>query len=101
MSDAYFMANAQQDFDDACNWYESQRAGLSREFCEAVEAAVLRIERNPKGFPLLYKDFRQVLVRRFPYALIYRVRPKRLEIEAVFHTHRDPNSWKSRARRPN
>jgi plasmid stabilization system protein ParE len=46
---------------------------------------------------LVYRDVRKALVRRFPYAIFYRVRNARVVVLAVFHSKRDPNIWKSRA----
>jgi plasmid stabilization system protein ParE len=40
---------------------------------------------------------RCALVRRFPYAVYYRVEPERIVVIAVFHTKRDPGVWQSRA----
>lgn len=55
-----------------------------------------RLEANPEGFPFVHKDFRLVMVQRFPYILIYRIRDRRIEVHAVFHTHRDIDTWKSK-----
>jgi plasmid stabilization system protein ParE len=37
------------------------------------------------------------LVRRFPYAVYYRVERERIAVVAVHHGKRDPSPWQSRA----
>ncbi len=44
----------------------------------------------------VYKDARCALLRRFPYAIYYRVKRDRIVVIAVFHSSRDPREWQSR-----
>jgi hypothetical protein len=37
------------------------------------------------------------LVRRFPYAVIYRIDDDQTTVVAVYHSRRDPRGWQSRA----
>lgn len=59
-------SSAEADLDDAFVYYEMRRLGLGLEFLNAVEATLARIERAPQLFPIVYKDVRRALVRRFP-----------------------------------
>ena len=58
--------SAEADLDDAFVYYEMRRLGLGLEFLTAVEATMARIRRAPRSFPIVYKDVRRALVRRFP-----------------------------------
>jgi hypothetical protein len=58
---------ATADLADARNWYEEQRQGLGDEFLAAIATAFIRLEQNPDQYPIYYRDFRRVLVDRFPY----------------------------------
>ncbi|MEW6356327.1 MAG: type II toxin-antitoxin system RelE/ParE family toxin [Planctomycetota bacterium] len=95
-----FHPAAMAELFEAARYYESQQPGLGRHFFAAVREATNRIQ----TFPLLYRalegDIRQCRVPRFPYGLIYRPRPERIEIIAVMHLHRDPGYWKSRVQSP-
>jgi plasmid stabilization system protein ParE len=42
----------------------------------------------------------RVLFRRYPYAIIYRVLPDRIEILAIAHARRRPGYWRNRANQP-
>jgi hypothetical protein len=71
-------------------WYESKAQGLGFEFASAVEAAIESAKRNPFGHPTIEADFRRVLLRKFPYALIYLPSELAILVVAVFNTRRAP-----------
>ncbi len=87
---------AKQELNQAVDWYERQRIGLGREFRRRVEEALKRIGAAPQMHGLVYKDIRCGVVRRFPYAVFYRVKPGRVSVIAVFHSSRDPREWQGR-----
>jgi plasmid stabilization system protein ParE len=88
---------ARDEFDEAFDWYEQQRAGLGVEFAERVQDVFDRISAMPEMHAVVYRDVRKALVRKFPYSVFYRVKPGRIVVLAVFHSKRDPNVWKSGA----
>jgi plasmid stabilization system protein ParE len=61
-----------------------------------VEEAIDRVLENPRAFPTVHLTARRALIRRFPDALLFRVRDYRVKIEAVFHGSRDPIAWQNR-----
>lgn len=48
------------------------------------------IARYPKGFPKVHGEFRRRLLRRFPYAIYYRLEGSTIIIFGLFHCARDP-----------
>ncbi|HEY2156637.1 MAG TPA: type II toxin-antitoxin system RelE/ParE family toxin [Isosphaeraceae bacterium] len=88
---------AHAEFDEAFDWYEQQRAGLGVEFAGHVRAVFDRIAAMPELFAPVYRDVRKASVRKFPYTVFYRVKPKSVVVLAVFHGKRNPDDWKSRA----
>ena len=89
---------AEDDLANAYHWYEDQCPGLGGEFLECVEEIFDRIRRTPEVHALTYRDVRQTLVRRFPYVVCYTFEADTVSVIAVFHGHRDPSDWKSRAK---
>ena len=87
---------AELDLEDTYNWYEKQNRGLGSEFIRVVDASLANIQRNPLAYPLIYKQVRRKLVRRFPYAIFYLVNQDAIAIIAVFHAQRAPKQWQKR-----
>lgn len=92
-----FREVARAEFEDAAAWYESRVANLGADFIAEIQRVLDTIADHPNRFPVVFGDVREVLVRRFPYCVYYRVKLDRLVIIAVFHTSRDRTEWQSRA----
>ena len=75
---------------------EERRVGLGEEFLGCVDVAIQQILRNPELFEKVEKDYRRMLVRRFPYAIFYESEGDRVIVYSVFHTAQDPEKWRSR-----
>jgi plasmid stabilization system protein ParE len=96
MTPVIFTAAAEQDVVDAVDWYEHQAPGVGVRLLAEITAVIVRIASNPRQFPLAHKDARRALLRRFPYAVFFRVTKERVEVTACFHTSRDPRRWRTR-----
>jgi len=78
---------------EAKAWYEQQSVGLGLEFARALDAAIASAIRTPEAHPQMLDECRRVLLRRFPYSVIFRPRDSELLIVAVFHHRREPGTW--------
>ena len=87
---------AEQELLEAQAWYESKALGLGFEFARAADAAVASALRNPFGYLCIGDEFRLVLFRKFPYALIYLPNLDELLVVSFFHQHRKPGVWLER-----
>ena len=87
---------AEAELEEAFVWYEQQVVGLGSQFLLVVDAAINSIQRNPLQYPVIYKDIRRALTRRFPYQVFFVINDKKIVIIAVFHGMRNPVIWKSR-----
>jgi plasmid stabilization system protein ParE len=96
MSRVVFTPAAEADISQALEWYEAQSAGLGSALVNELGAVVDRIEENPLQFPLLYRDCRRALLRRFPYGLFFRLSEDRAQVVACFHMRRHPRRWQAR-----
>jgi hypothetical protein len=54
-------------------WYEDKAPGLGEEFLRMAYARVSEIAQNPLLFPKVNSEFRRCLLRRFPYAIYFRL----------------------------
>ena len=87
---------AETELEEAFVWYEQQVIGLGSQFFLAVDATLNSIQRDPLQYPVVYKDVRRALTRRFPYQVFFVINDKTIVIIAVFHGMRNPTIWKSR-----
>lgn len=87
---------AEADIAEAAFWYERRAVGLGAEFVRSIDACLSLISRQPEVFPIIYRQARMGLPRKFPYLVIYRVLPDFISIVAVMHGSRHPRRWKSR-----
>jgi len=47
-------------------------------------------------YPIVHKNIRQALTRRFPYSIFYFVENDTAYVVSVFHASKNPRSWKKR-----
>jgi plasmid stabilization system protein ParE len=81
----------EEDLSAARDWYNRKRPGLGEDLLLCVEQALDRILEYPEAFPAILPDVRRTLLRRFPYAVLYRVRQHRIEVEALFPLRAAPS----------
>mgnify|MGYP003110954633 CR=1 FL=1 len=89
---------ARQDLQAAKKWYNDQKAHLGEEFKLQVNQEIDYIGEFPEHYQRKYKELRQSLVERFPYAIFYLVEEekKQVVIFGVLHTSRDPETIRKR-----
>ena len=96
MKPPVFRPAAAADVQEAYRWYEIQRVGLGEEFLGAVTTAIQSVLANPQQFPVVHRQTRRVLLRRFPYGLYYRLVQEQVVVVACMHARRDPRRSQSR-----
>ena len=87
---------AAADVEDAWRWYEGQREGLGEEFLDVVRATLESIRAHPESAPVVLRDIRRQLLRRFPYGLFYRLIQGQVVVVACLHAKRSPRIWRTR-----
>jgi plasmid stabilization system protein ParE len=91
-----FLPAASRDLEEAYRWYEGRRPGLGLEFIRSVDACLQYIRSNPELYEVVFKQYRQAMVRRFPYAVFYKFADRVVTVYSVFHCSQDPSKWHSR-----
>jgi putative addiction module component (TIGR02574 family) len=71
--------------------------GLGAEFVRCVDSCVELIRRHPEMGPVIHRQVRRAVIRRFPYSIMYLIDADVVVVIAIFHTARDPKVWKRRA----
>ena len=91
-----FHPEADQEFIDSIDYYESAEPGLGEEFYAEIMATIGRVTCSPKAWPILVGDVRRCLCHRFPYGVLYSVETDSIYILAVMHLRRHQDYWKQR-----
>ena len=87
---------ARREIEAAALYYQEKQSGLERRFLNALEDAIRRIRTTPSIYRPIEGDIRKCRLPRFPFGVIFRDRPERIEILAVMHLRREPGYWKGR-----
>jgi len=91
--------DAKADIRSIHRWYRRIDRDLAHRFSLESRITVRRIAQFPYQFPLVNETVRQALLKRFPYAMYYRLYSKLVFIIAVVHQRRSDAIWRQRSRR--
>ena len=92
----YFHPRADDEFDQAVQYYEDCQPGLGLEFAEEVYALIGRVCEYHDVWSAMSQNTRRCLVNRFPYGVVFQVKSGMLRIIAVANLHRQPDYWRDR-----
>jgi hypothetical protein len=87
---------AEHELNEASQYYDLEEPGLGSSFLQEVDRCLQFIEAQPEAGQILRGAVRRRLLRRFPYALLYRVNPSGIRILAVMNLKRRPTYWVGR-----
>jgi len=87
-----FLPEVQGDVIDGYAWYEEKVRGLGEEFLRLLYACAAEIPRNPLLYAKVHGEFRRRLMRRFPYAIYFRIEEADVVVFGLFHCARNPDT---------
>jgi plasmid stabilization system protein ParE len=88
---------ALSDIEESYAWYETQQKGLGKEFSETTISYLEYISHNAHSHPKIRGEYRELVMRRFPYAIVYRIiKEKKVVVLGIIHTKKHPSSRKKR-----
>ena len=85
-----YREEATEDIAAAMGWYEARVKGLGDRFLKEVLTCERLIGQFPKGAPVVYKHFRQLPMKGFPYVIIYGLWRGTVLVYRIFHTSMAP-----------
>ncbi len=91
-----FRPEVREELDEAYHWYEKQKLGLGDEFLDCVNNTLTKVNLMPESYAIVYRDIRRALIKKFPYAIYYRIISSRVIVTAIFNSRRSPKSWQKR-----
>lgn len=79
------------DLADAAAWYDREgHAGLGNRFINTFYASLAKIVRIGDSSRMVYRDFRKIVIRPFPYSVYFRLHEERWIVTLVIHSARRP-----------
>ena len=84
---------AQEDLLAAASWYENASPGLGSAFLDETDRILARLIEAPLQFPIVHRDVRRGLTRRFPYGVYFTTHANTARVLAVLHLRRHPDTW--------
>ena len=92
-----FLPEAETEYLDAVDFYESQQAKLGLSLIHEFESTVELIIQRPISWRLVHPTgIRCVRLSRFPYSVFYRLVEDEIQITAFAHHRRHPEYWLKR-----
>lgn len=73
---------------DAFEYYEEIKEGVGKRFLDYWETHIGLIKENPLLFQKKYKDFRQALIKPYPYHIIYKIENNMIAVYKVIYAGR-------------
>jgi plasmid stabilization system protein ParE len=95
---AAILNEAEEDLEQAFDYYQGRRRGLGIEFVEEFRRGVARVLEHPNAWQALDAIYRRYRLHRFPYGIVYRVdwETQRVIIVTVMDMSRRPGWWRDR-----
>jgi|SRR5665213_28636 len=85
-------SEAVKELQESYQWYEGRSEGLGGRFVELIDKAIKLIVLNPEGYPNKIGLYREIVLTKFPYLIVYEfIKEKRIiYVLHVFNTKRNP-----------
>ena len=96
MTGVEFLPQAREELLAAVEYYESIAPDLGVDFLLDIETAVQRIRAFPSHGSPWTADTRRVVIRRFPFDVVYLEADTTVIVVAIAHQRRSPFYWKKR-----
>ena len=96
MNPVIFHPEAEQEANDAVDYYDRLRSELGDHLRSELTVAVNRIRDNPLLYAIDTGLMRICILRRFPYSIQYEIHETNIWVAAVAHQKRKPDYWMHR-----
>jgi plasmid stabilization system protein ParE len=88
--------SALQELKEALGWYLERNKTAAVKFVAELNRAMDLLIAAPQRWPAGEHGSRKFVLRRFPFAVLYREKQGAVQVLAIAHGHRRPGYWKDR-----
>lgn len=89
---------ALEEAEAATDWYAERSPRAAVGFLKELEGSIRQISERPEQFPEFEFGTRRIMLRKFPFLLVFRETESTVEIIAIAHGRRRPGYWRDRIR---
>lgn len=90
MTKITFTDDAKADIANAFEWFENKQPELGDRFLNNLDNCIESIKLHPKAHQIVYKKYRQAIVFKFEFVVIYKLYADKIIVFSVFHTAQNP-----------
>lgn len=94
-----FLDEVADELGATVEWYEQRSEGVGLEFERDFFASVALVSRDPQLHQRVYGEFQRILLKRFPYALWFRMNRNVVVFVLLFHGSRNPATLRRELKR--
>jgi plasmid stabilization system protein ParE len=87
---------ALEEAEAATGWYGQRSQRAAEMFLDELDRALEQIAGNPQHYPAYEFGTQRMVLRRFPFVVVFRVMAAGVEIIALAHGRRRPGYWRDR-----
>lgn len=80
----------------ATDWYAQRSHRAAERFLNELGRAIELVSEHPEQFPAFALGTRRMVLREFPYVIVFRETATTVEIVAIAHGRRRPGYWRDR-----
>lgn len=83
--------SAKEDIRTIKKWYRQESTQAAENFSKEIAEALESLQSDRIEHRLIYGNYRRLSLNKYPYVIFYQRRQNEniVEVNAVFHTHRD------------
>ena len=87
-----FVDIAQEEYEDAINWYADRSLVAAGGFVDAVDHALTLICDSPSRWRNVYKDYYELALKKYPYSIVYNINDtiNLVVVNSIYHHSRNP-----------
>jgi plasmid stabilization system protein ParE len=87
---------ARGEISEAFDWYLARSPQAASAFETELSSAFRELLESPERYQVVVGQLRRTLLKQFPYAVYFKVYPRRVTVVAVIHGRRRPKNWLAR-----
>jgi len=93
MKEILFIPPSDKELEDAIKYYNNQLSGLGSQFYQELMEAIEVIQKYPSAWKKVGEHTHKLLLKRFPYLVLYIPEANKILITAIAHQHRRPEYY--------